>query len=135
MVAYSLFFESLTRKEGDTVQAPRPLSDTTTSLEHEVLLETAFGNDELVFLALPVHRDPFEPLTHELIGVDLEIATLPFLLKDNHVVGDRDFSRLVSSPSFLVEEVVVGGTDTAGAEEDVSTDAVTVAQADQFRCL
>ena len=122
-----MFFELLKRKEGDAVQAPRSLSDTTASSEYEVLLQTPFGNDELILLALPVYRDPSERRIHELVGVSLEFPTLPLLLKNYHVVGDRDFPGLVPLPSFLVEEVVLGGTDTAGAEEKMATDAVAVA--------
>ena len=86
------------------MQAPRSLFDTTVSLEHEVLLETAFGNDELVLLALPVYRDPSEGRIHKLVGVNLELAVLPFLLEDHHVVGDCDLARPVALSRFLVEE-------------------------------
>lgn len=99
------------------MQAPRSLSDTTVLLEHEVLFDTSFGNDELVLLALPAHRDPSERRIHELVGVSPEFTSLPLLLEDQHVVGNRDLPGLVPLPNFLVEEVVLGSTDTCRCRE------------------
>ena len=107
-------------------------SDTVASLEYEVLLETAFGNDELVFLAFPILRDPSERRIHELVGVSPELAVLPFFLEHHHVVSDLNLPRSIPSPSFLVEEIVLGGADTPTTEEKVPADAVTVTETDQL---
>ncbi len=118
------------------MQAPRSLSNTTASLEYEILLKTTFWNKELVLLARIVYSNESEKRIHELVGVGLEFAVLPLLLEHYHVVGNCDLPLLIPPlPSFLIEEVVLGCLNTAGTKEEVSADAIAIAQTDQLRCL